>query len=63
MARVCDVTGKRVQTGNKVSHSNRKTKRTFKPNLQTVRVVIDGKPTKLKVCASEVSKIKMKYNK
>ncbi len=33
MARVCQVTGKKVSTGNNVSHSNRKTKRTFKPNL------------------------------
>lgn len=33
MARVCQITGKRVMVGNNVSHSNRKTKRTFKPNL------------------------------
>ncbi len=33
MARVCQVTGKKVSSGNNVSHSNRKTKRTFKPNL------------------------------
>ena len=63
MSRVCQVTGKKVQTGNKVSHSNRKSKRKFKPNLQTVRVTIDGTPTKMTVCASEVAKIKMKYNK
>ena len=35
MARVCQVTGKRPMTGNKVSHSNIKTKRRFLPNLQT----------------------------
>lgn len=34
MARVCDITGKGIQRGNHVSHSNRKTKRIFKPNLQ-----------------------------
>jgi len=33
MARVCDLTGKKVQVGNKVSHANNKTKRTFSPNL------------------------------
>ncbi len=33
MARVCQVTGKRVQTGHKVSHSHRKTKRRFDINL------------------------------
>ena len=37
MARVCQVTGKRPMTGNKVSHSNIKTKRRFLPNLQTKR--------------------------
>ncbi len=34
MARVCQLTGKKPMTGNKVSHSNRKTKRRFLPNLQ-----------------------------
>ncbi len=33
MARVCQVTGKRPMSGNKVSHSNRKTRRRFLPNL------------------------------
>lgn len=37
MARVCQLTGKRPVTGNKVSHSNIKTKRRFLPNLQTKR--------------------------
>ena len=33
MSRVCQITGKRVVSGNNVSHSHKKTKRTFKPNL------------------------------
>lgn len=37
MARVCQLTGKKPMTGNKVSHSNIKTKRRFLPNLQTKR--------------------------
>ncbi len=37
MARVCQVTGKKPIGGNKVSHSNIKTKRRFLPNLQTKR--------------------------
>ncbi|MEO5647027.1 MAG: 50S ribosomal protein L28 [Chitinophagaceae bacterium] len=37
MSRVCQVTGKRPITGNKVSHSNIKTRRRFLPNLQTKR--------------------------
>jgi large subunit ribosomal protein L28 len=34
MSRVCQVTGKSVQRGHNVSHSNIKTKREFKPNLR-----------------------------
>lgn len=35
MSRVCEITGSKVGVGNNVSHSNRHTKRTFRPNLQT----------------------------
>ncbi len=35
MSRVCDLTGKKAIVGNKVSHSNTKTKRKFNVNLQT----------------------------
>lgn len=34
MSRVCELTGKSVQTGNNVSHSQRKTRRRYLPNLQ-----------------------------
>jgi large subunit ribosomal protein L28 len=34
MARVCQITGKKPQTGHNVSHANNKTKRRFLPNLQ-----------------------------
>lgn len=37
MSKVCQITGKHVITGHKVSHSNIKTKRTFAPNLQNRR--------------------------
>ena len=33
MSRICQITGKKVMVGNNVSHSNKKTKRTFSPNL------------------------------
>ncbi len=33
MSKVCQITGKRVITGNNVSHSKRRTRRTFEPNL------------------------------
>ncbi len=40
MSRVCQLTGKRPISGNNVSHSNRRTKRVFKPNLQKKRFFI-----------------------
>jgi len=40
MARICQLTGKRPISGNNVSHSNRKTKRRFLPNLQKKRFYI-----------------------
>jgi large subunit ribosomal protein L28 len=33
MAKTCQITGKKVITGNNVSHSHKKTRRTFRPNL------------------------------
>ena len=50
MARRCELCGKGPLVGNNVSHANNKTRRTWKPNLQVARVVIDGKITKVKVC-------------
>jgi len=40
MSKVCQLTGKRPITGNNVSHSNRKTKRRFIPNIQSKRYFI-----------------------
>lgn len=40
MARFCDLTGKGPLTGNRVSHSNRKSKRKFYPNLQTKKFFV-----------------------
>lgn len=40
MSRVCQITGKKVMVGNNVSHSQRKTKRRFYPNLQRKRFYI-----------------------
>lgn len=41
MSKVCQVTGKRPLTGNKVSHSNNKTKRRQLPNLQKKRIWLE----------------------
>ncbi|MBU0982084.1 50S ribosomal protein L28, partial [Patescibacteria group bacterium] len=53
MSRVCDLTGARPKSGHNVSHSNRKTKRRFLPNLITKTVVdpTTGESVKLKMTA------------
>jgi large subunit ribosomal protein L28 len=42
MSRVCQVTGKRPQSGNNVSHAHNKTRRRFLPNLQSKRFWLDS---------------------
>ena len=51
MSKVCAVCGKKPGFGNNRSHSMVATKRRFNPNLQRVRVVLKGKPTRAYVCA------------
>lgn len=51
MSKVCLTCGKAPVVGNNRSHSNRATKRTFDPNLQRVRVLVDGRPQNAYVCA------------
>ena len=50
MSRVCAICGKKPGTGNSRSHSMVATKRRFSPNLQRVRLVLDGKATRDYVC-------------
>lgn len=52
MSRVCAVCGKRQTSGHNVSHSNRKTNRTFKANVQKVSVEVNGKSTQQYLCAN-----------
>jgi large subunit ribosomal protein L28 len=52
MSRVCQVTGKRPQTGNKVSHANNKTKRRFLPNLHTQRFWLENEKRFVKLRVS-----------
>lgn len=62
MSRVCQLTGKKVMVGNNVSHSNRKTKRKFYPNLQTKKFFVpeEGKWVTLKLSASAIRTINKK---
>lgn len=50
MARACFICGKKTGVGNSVSHSNRKTKRRFLPNLQKIRAQLGGAIKQVLVC-------------
>ncbi len=50
MSRKCEICGKGQVSGNKVSHSNIHTKRKWNPNIQNVRVNVDGTVKKMNVC-------------
>ncbi len=50
MANYCEICGKGTVTGMNVSHSHLKTKRTWKPNIQRVRAVVDGEVKRVNVC-------------
>ena len=50
MGRFCEVCGKGVVYGNNVSHSNRKTRRTWAPNMQKVHVLVNGAPKRVSMC-------------
>jgi len=52
VAAVCDICAKGPGFGHNVSHSHRRTKRRFDPNIQRVRAVVDGTPKRLNVCTS-----------
>ncbi|HTX87367.1 MAG TPA: 50S ribosomal protein L28 [Bacteroidales bacterium] len=62
MARICEITGKKVIVGNHVSHSNIKTKRRFYPNLQTKKFFIpeENRHIVLKVSAAGIRTINKK---
>jgi large subunit ribosomal protein L28 len=59
MSRRCELTGKAVQSGNKVSHSNRKTRTRFLPNLCNVTLISDllGRSVRLRVAASSLRSV------
>ena len=47
MSQVCEICGKHPVAGRSISHSHRVTNRTFRPNIQKVSVVVDGKSRKM----------------
>jgi large subunit ribosomal protein L28 len=59
MSRRCELTGKTMQVGHKVSHSNIKTKRRFLPNLLNVTLISDtlGRSVRLRISANALKSV------
>ena len=59
MSRRCELTGKAVQTGNLVSHSNRKTRTRFLPNLCNVTLMSEAlqRPVRLRIAAAALRSV------
>ncbi len=51
MSRRCVITGKSTSSGNHRSHAMNANKRTWKANVQKVRILVDGKPKRVYVSA------------
>ena len=50
MGKFCEVCEKGAMSGHNVSHSNRKSNRVWAPNVQNVRVLVNGQPKRMNVC-------------
>jgi large subunit ribosomal protein L28 len=59
MARVCELTGRRVQVGNTVSHANNKSRRRFLPNLCEVTLLSEslGQSVSLRITANALRSV------
>ncbi|MBQ4109895.1 MAG: 50S ribosomal protein L28 [Clostridia bacterium] len=47
----CEICGKGTVFGIQISHSHRRSNRTWKPNIRKVRAIVNGQPKKINVCA------------
>ena len=50
MGKFCEVCEKGLMNGHNVSHSNHKTNRAWAPNVQKVRIMVEGRPVRVNVC-------------
>ena len=50
MSKVCEICGKAPVAGRSISHSHRVSNRTFRPNIQTVTIKLNGKGKRANVC-------------
>ena len=46
----CEICCKEIAFGIKVSHSHRRSNRTWKPNVKKVKAIVDGSPRRINVC-------------
>ena len=53
MSKICQVTGKRPQSGNNVSHANNRTRRRFLPNLQNKRFWLESEKRYIRMRVSQ----------
>ena len=60
MARECEICGKKRATGNNVSHANNRTRRVFRPNLQSIRALINGATRRILACTRCIRSGKIK---
>lgn len=63
MPRVCSVSGKKTLSGNKRSHSLRATRRKWNVNLQNATIMVDGKPTRVRISARALKSLKAQQAK
>lgn len=63
MSKVCAVSGKKAMSGNRRSHSLRATRRKWNVNLQKVHMIVDGKPTTVRISARALKTLKGGYAK
>ena len=58
MSKVCAISGKKALSGNRRSHSLRATRRKWNVNLQKVHMIVDGKPTTVRISARALKTLK-----
>lgn len=57
---ICELTGKGKQFGHNISFSQRKTKKTWKPNLQKKTLIVNGQKIKVKISTQAIRTLRKK---
>lgn len=50
MSRKCEICGKGPVVGRKISHAHNVNRKVWNPNIQKMRILVNGKPRRVKVC-------------